>query len=59
MDATGKMNLYGQLSGENKVLLASVNTIAEIKNAKDEYAEVFKAEGIVLTTGVNKDKPKE
>jgi len=56
MEATGKMNLYGQLPGENKVLLASVNTIAEIKAEKDDYAEVFKDEGIVLTTGVNKDK---
>lgn len=56
MEATGKMNLYGQLPGENKVLLASVNTVAELSAIKKEYAEVFKDEGITFTSAINKEQ---
>ena len=50
-----KFNLFGQLPGGPRTLVANCPSMGELKAAKLEWAEVFAGEGIVLTVSSNKE----
>ena len=49
-----KFNLYGKLPDDKtETLIANVDTMSELKDAKAEWNEVFASEGITLRVGKN------
>ena len=53
---TAKFNLYGKLPGDiTETLIANVDTMQELKDAKSEWNEVFASAGITLRVGKNRE----
>lgn len=47
--------VYGKLPGQSEVLLDKVEKAGDAKRVKDEWGEVFKAEGITTRVEIIKD----